>query len=1063
MRHAGAVCLTMLLLVVPQANSQIKPGIDWDKLTRQVDELYAKGDLREAIRIAAIARDVASTPVQSGHSLDRLGFLYYTSGDLKTGETFLRQSLDLRGSKLGTGTLDYAESANDLALALRDSRQLQEARALAEQSAAIRAAILNPNDPLVAESLNTLGTVHAFEGQYDLATSKFEQALHIQESYLDLAHPSEEYGTLCVNMAGTYQRLGKYAKAETLFRKALDALRKNPGVNHPAYSSGLGAFAYLQMDLGNYAAAEKLYSEAEPLMRQQLGEQHPLYATVLNNRGFLYFLMGNRSAAESDYRKALDLYKRTYGPDSAALRGPLRNLARLVYDRNPEEGEKLFREALNLYAMSPNRPAFDYASTLIGLGEAQQNRGSNTAARRTLEQALQVAEEGLGAKHPLYAHVLADLALVDQFAGEYPKAEQRLREAIAIVGETHGENNPELSRYLELLAKLFTERGDYAAAEPLYRSSFDIGDRFLTEVLNIGSEGNKLAYLANLEDPIPALLSFQKKAGDRIPEARALAFEAIARRKGRVLDQVRDWRQRIRGDSNSSVRSNFQEWDAILECQSSLTIGLGYRDLRTAVGGGCELPGTEFEGRYEGLLLEVHAKWTPALAKQALDALGTLKLRSGVLEAALSREVPDFGSTLRPVTLDRIASRLAPDELLLEFVAWQPQEIRGKGQRYGVFLLDRDRNLQWIDLGPAEPIDSAVRDLIKSANDWSFSLAAREKQSAEAARKTANDAIGDLSKQVLTPLEPFLAQKRNLRQLRIAPDGMLTLVPFEALSNRGYVVQRFTTSYVSAGRDLVKPEPGTERSGPPVIIVSPGAGPKRVISRIQATGDFRADRLDRLNEAAQEAQDIRARLPRALLLGEGQATEERVKELHSPALLHIVGHGIVRGNEDCKADPEKPACALGDLDPVERIMSLSAIVLEEAYGRGGRSSEDGLLTALELQALDLRGSQMLVLSQCRMADGVPSSAEGVHGMRQAAAIAGARTFIAPLWNVSDSTERALIGKFYEELSAGQGRAEALRRAKLWLLKKPATDSFLYWAPIILSGDPAPLPRELFQP
>src|SRR4029077_14693668 len=120
----------------------------------------------------------------------------------------------------------------------------------------------------------------------------------------------------------------------------------------------------------------------------------------------------------------------------------------------------------------------------------------------------------------------------------------------------------------------------------------------------------------------------------------------------------------------------------------------------------------------------------------------------------------------------------------------------------------------------------------------------------------------------------------------------------------------------------------------------------------------------------------------AQLFGEREATEERVKQLHSPALLHIVGHGIVRGNEDCKAHPESPACALLDLDPVARIMSLSAIVLEEAYGRGGRSSEDGLLTALELQALDLRGSQMLVLSQCRMADGVPSSAEGVHGMRQ---------------------------------------------------------------------------------
>ncbi len=106
-------------------------------------------------------------------------------------------------------------------------------------------------------------------------------------------------------------------------------------------------------------------------------------------------------------------------------------------------------------------------------------------------------------------------------------------------------------------------------------------------------------------------------------------------------------------------------------------------------------------------------------------------------------------------------------------------------------------------------------------------------------------------------------------------------------------------------------------------------------------------------------------------MNEGGATEQRIKQLHHPAPQHIVGHGIVRGNEDCKLDRSSPACQLGSMDPAARVMSLSAIVLEEAYGRGGVSSQDGLLTALELQSLDPQGTQMLVLSQCRMADGVP--------------------------------------------------------------------------------------------
>jgi len=37
----------------------------------------------------------------------------------------------------------------------------------------------------------------------------------------------------------------------------------------------------------------------------------------------------------------------------------------------------------------------------------------------------------------------------------------------------------------------------------------------------------------------------------------------------------------------------------------------------------------------------------------------------------------------------------------------------------------------------------------------------------------------------------------------------------------------------------------------------------------------------------------------------------------------------------------------------------------------------------------------------------------------------------------------------------------LRLAKLQLLRKPETANFLYWAPVILSGDPGPLPATLF--
>ncbi|HTB12436.1 MAG TPA: CHAT domain-containing tetratricopeptide repeat protein [Bryobacteraceae bacterium] len=1042
------------------ALSQNIASQDWASLDRQAEEVYTKGDLKEAIRIARLAVDASSDPKQLAHSMDRVGFFEYTSGSLKDGESFLRQALELRRTKLGIDTADYAESANDLALFCRDSAKLPEARVLAEQAVAIYSRVLGPLHPRVAESLNTLASIYALSGEYDLAIIRFEEALTIHESQSDPKDFSEEYGTLCINLAGTYQRVGSYAKSEASFQKGLDVLRKKPGINHPAYSASLVAFAYLQADLGHYSAAEKLYNESGVLLREQLGEQHPVYTAFLNNRAALYAALGNLALAESDYRKALELKRKIYGSDAVTIGSSLRNLARLVSPRNPKEGERLFNEAVDLYARSPKAPPFDYASALLGLAEAQRNRGDLAAAGETLQHASEVITRGLGTKHPLYAAVLRDLALVDQSTRKYSEAERQLQEAIAIIKETQGENHPDLAPYLERLAVIYDEAGDYRAAEPLYRRSLDISDRALADMLTVGSERNKAAVGANLGDPIPMLLSFQRRAGDQLPPARALAFEAVARRKGRVLDQLHDWGQSLRENPNAGVRDRFNQRQAMLECQASLTIALGYRDLRPALVGTCALLGTDLESRYERLLHDLRTNWTAALSRQALEAVEVLKQHIETLEASLSRETPQFASAIRPVRLEDIRARLQPDELLIEFVVYR--DSAAGNRRYGAFLLGRSGRLEWADLGTSGPIDRAVQDLIAAANDWSVSLSFGEKHTAASAEETAQEALGTLTEK-LSPVIAWLESRKDVQRLRVASDGMLNLLPLGALFDRRghFLIERFSISYISASRDLASPSVASLAMGPTIIAVSPGAGAKPPLADNRAASAFRAERLERLEGAEVEARNVQRWIPTAQMLGEGEATEQRVKQLHHPALLHIIGHGIVRGNEDCQAGSTSPACQLAGIEPAARVTSLSAIVLEEAYGRGGDSPQDGLLTALELQTLDLQGSEMLVLSQCRMADGVPSSGEGVFGMRRAAAIAGVKTFVAPLWKIADSTEQTLMNHFYKELSAGKGRAEALRQAQLHLLGNARTASFLQWAPVILSGDPGPLPKELF--
>jgi CHAT domain-containing protein len=117
--------------------------------------------------------------------------------------------------------------------------------------------------------------------------------------------------------------------------------------------------------------------------------------------------------------------------------------------------------------------------------------------------------------------------------------------------------------------------------------------------------------------------------------------------------------------------------------------------------------------------------------------------------------------------------------------------------------------------------------------------------------------------------------------------------------------------------------------------------------------------------------------------------------------------------------------------------------------------DDGLLTAEDLTGLDLRGTELVVLSACETGLGDVRSSEGVFGLRRAFALAGARTLVMSLWKVPDEPTCALMEDFSRRLLAGEGRAEALRQAQLALRARYPHPSD--WGAFICQGDPSPLP------
>ena len=100
-------------------------------------------------------------------------------------------------------------------------------------------------------------------------------------------------------------------------------------------------------------------------------------------------------------------------------------------------------------------------------------------------------------------------------------------------------------------------------------------------------------------------------------------------------------------------------------------------------------------------------------------------------------------------------------------------------------------------------------------------------------------------------------------------------------------------------------------------------------------------------------------------------------------------------------------------------------------------------------------AQMVVLSACETGNGFYENGEGVISLSRAFHYAGIPSSVMSLWKVDDEATAKMMTFFYEHLSQGETKDEALKNAKLDYLdvtEDPLLKHPYYWAGFVLSGN-----------
>ncbi len=923
--------------------------------------------------------------------------------------------------------------SSGLAIALCD---LGEAAARAHDfDGAVRAAVeafevLPPQDPLrsvvaikarcfelerAAEPEN-VERPHALaeQGRFREAEPAFRQLLNLQ-SWLfgatDLRTIPAQNG-LGVSLG----KLGRLAEAEAILTNAHKILVATPGAPTAHLAAVTGHLAVVRRRLGQFEEAEPLHETAMELSRQ-LGDRSREYALALINAGAFYKDVGRYDRARTLYELAQPIVAETVGRKHADYILLLSNLAHLELDfRNAARAVELLSEACSVARSSLGECHDYYLSALHNLGCAQRELGQDAEALVTLERALTLKQEALGPDDVSLAPTLTALAEIQDERGCPDLAGTLFERSLRLRTKAYGDRHVSVARARGMVAQYAWKAGMFDKARTEFSAALSLHRQQLVDFLPGMTEDDRASYWGEVRPVLDLFTAFALSDTARNPETAGDLYDLHLFSKALMLQCVVNMRAAAAVSAEKDIGPHYDDWLAAKRLLAS------------------------------ALLSE--SPQPPAIGVDQLSA------KAAELEKVLARLVGHdvIMAGVGDVNWRDVHGALAPCEAAIEIVRSPFSGFPSPAESEYVALVLRGNAPgppQLVTLGSAAALEGVALERYLDHRDviWPGSY-----------------------DDFWRPLRPMLA---GITRAYLAPDGVYSRLDLNILfssDEKAFLGDTLDLRIVTSSRDILN-QPASPAAGRTASLFGRPAytAPARSSGQLGALALF--DTLDMpghfpdLPGTQLEVLQIASILEQhgwrvEQFMGE-HASKTAIQRLACPQVLHLATHGFyLEPRQTIFGSPTRGAIAmLGPLDedapgaapflraladngfsrhaaPLvsQQVGSLAGIPVLDPLFRSGvalagaSSSPDatfnpaGILTAYEAAALNLHGTELVVLSACDSARGELQAGEGTFGLMRALRTAGAQCVLGAVWPVDDTIAREFMTLFYQSwVDSGDAR------------------------------------------